>query len=373
MENSNKNSKKGLAIVLIIIAVIVAGVLFYFFRPVSAKETFVRAINSTIDYSKEKYLKTEETTNTTITLSGKIDTQAESGKEIANYINQSKLMFNVQADTKNKRALLSADVDYQNENLLSGKIFYQNDGKIYFYVQDLFDKYFKYDINELLNDEEDKGQIKEFLTGTASEKNDMAKASQILKGVISENLKDEYFSKENTNGMTKNTMKLSSTDIGTLAKNIATSLKDNQEFLSCFEKKEEMKKMLENVSKNETTKQYNAYLEVSIYTKGLKKEFVKAECAITSNGETVKFTIKNEKIDNNTQKLTIETDEIKDFGKVTLNIEVKNTNTTDLDNINVSDSVNINEISTQDTLKLYTNLTKMKLYKYIQPFFMQQQ
>ena len=42
-----------------------------------------------------------------------------------------------------KKALISANIDYQNENLLNGKIYYSNgDENVYVYVQDLFDKYF---------------------------------------------------------------------------------------------------------------------------------------------------------------------------------------------------------------------------------------
>ena len=383
MENSNnetqvKKSKKGLLTVLAVIVIaILAGVAYYFLRPISPKDAFVSKINAVIDNSSQKYITEGEIANSTITLKGNIQTDNEEVKQITQHINQGKIMVNVQADTKLKKASLSADIDYQNQNILSGKVFFQNDDNIYVYVQDLFDKYFKFDLKEILGEDEQLNRFKQILSGTLSEKVQLSKANNILKNAISENLKDEYFSKEAVDGSQKNTIKLTVSELKQIVKKVATSLKDNQDYLKCFEKADEVKNSLEDLIQeiDNSTNDYDNYIiEISIYTKGIVKSFEKLEVKILNVEEViVKATVTGEKIDNETKKFIIETDNIKDFGKATIEIEVKNTKNTDLENVDVSNSININEMSTQDAIKLYTNLTKMKLYPYIAPFLGEQQ
>ena len=48
-------------------------------------------------------------------------------------------------------------------------------------------------------------------------------------------------------------------------------------------------------------------------------------------------------------------------------MEVKNEKDTDLNNIDVSDSVDINNMTQADMIKLYGNLMNMKIYQYIAP------
>ena len=46
----------------------------------------------------------------------------------------------------------------------------------------------------------------------------------------------------------------------------------------------------------------------------------------------------------------------------------KNSGIVDIEDVNTSNSVDINTMKTEDLLKLYTNLTKMKIYPYIAPY-----
>ena len=195
---------------------------------------------------------------------------------------------------------------------------------------------------------------------------DSKKVVTILKDTIVSNLKDEYFTKEKVDGLTKNTMKLTITELKQIIKNITTSLKDNQEFLNCFEKKEEIKEGLEDLLKeiNEAdTNEGISNIEVSIYTKGMKNEVEKFEIKLTNSKseQMIMNMVETEK-----GKFVIDAD-IPEVGKVKLNIEVKNDTNTDIENVNVSDSVEINNMSQGDMLKLYGNLMNMKLYKYIAP------
>ena len=370
-ETPTKKSKKGLVAVLaIIIIAIIVGVGYYFLKPASPKDIFVGGINSAFESSEKQLTDEVKKINTTVTLSGNIESSDEEINQVAKYINEGKMSYNVQLDKETKKILLSANIDYKNENLLSGKLYYANgDENVYLYVQDLFDKYFKFNLKEAVKNEDDLSSIQNMFNGDVSTtvgKIDSKKVATILKDTIVSNLKDEYFTKEKVDGLTKNTMKLTITELKQIIKNITTSLKDNQEFLNCFEKKEEIKEGLEDLLKeiNEAdTNEGISNIEVSIYTKGMKNEVEKFEIKLTNSKseQMIMNMVETEK-----GKFVIDAD-IPEVGKVKLNIEVKNDTNTDIENVNVSDSVEINNMSQGDMLKLYGNLMNMKLYKYIAP------
>ncbi len=397
MENENKKSSKGLGIasVAIIIIAIIAGVAYYFMRPVSPKDLFVSQINAVMDESKAGTTNTEKI-NSTIALSGNIETSNSEVAQIAQIINQGKLTLNVQADTNAKKTLIGANVDYQNENLINAKMFYQDgDKNIYVFVQDLFDKYFKISTEGMEQDED--------MSAVFSQVKDYQTATQILKDTITVNLKDEYFSKENVDGMTKNTMKLTVSELRSYFTNVVTSLKDNQKFLDCFEDSAKIKEGFEEALDeiNDMEKDYDsANVEVSLYTKGTAKDVKKMDAKVvvseTEEGiltmnivddnnaefkvevkgmtnempftaQALNGTIKREKVDNDTTKTTIVVDNVPEVGKVTLNIEAKKSEATDLESVDTTNAVDFNNMTQQEMMTFYTNLTKMKIYPYIAP------
>ena len=392
-EKTTKKSKKGLAIVLaiVIIAALVGG--YFLTKSSNPKNVFVSQINKTLDNYGTEYKKISDKINSTVTLTANID--AKEGSDVAQmseYVNNSKLTLNVQADTANKKFLMAADVDYKNENFLNGKVYYQNgEDNIYVYVEDLFDKYFKIDLSQVY-DEEELQQFKNLAEQNMGQKIDFEKISKILKQEIDSNFKDEYFSKETVDGMTKNTMKLTVKEWKTVLTNIITNLKNNQEYLNSFSNADEQKKYLEDALEMiKEIDEEDATTEISIFTKGFNSEFVKLEMKVTEDNkeealvvvekqddsnfaftvkddeDEVKGTVKVEKQGNN-MKLTVATEEIPDFGKLTLNIESKMEETTNLDSVDVSNSVDVNNMSQEDMLTLYTNLTKMKIYSLLGGF-----
>ena len=249
-ENNNgtptKKNGKGLVIVLaIVIIALLAGAAYYFLRPTATpKDVFVGGIEKVFESSTKKLGEDIKKINTTVSLSGNIESSNEEISKIAQYINQGKLTYNVQMDTEAKKMLVNVGVDYQNENILNGKVYYASgDENIYVYVQDLFDKYFKVNAKEAAGSEEGLASIDSIFNGemsTANGKVDTKKVANIIKETLKKNLKDEYFTKETVDGLTKNTMKLTVGEIKTIAKSIITDLKDNQEFIACFEKQDEV-------------------------------------------------------------------------------------------------------------------------------------
>ena len=59
--------------------------------------------------------------------------------------------------------------------------------------------------------------------------------------------------------------------------------------------------------------------------------------------------------------------DVPDFGKVKLNIEVKEEAATEIENVNTADSVDVNNMTQADQMKLIGNLMNMKLYQYLAP------
>lgn len=399
-----KRSNKGLIIAIVIILLLaIAGGIFYFVKITSPKYIFTAKINSLLVESESKSNKEIEKFNTSLTLSGNIETTNSEYTQIANIINDGKIKIDIQADLEAKKALLGANVDYKNQELLQANAFFQaGDHNVYFYVKDLFDKYFKVDMSDS-TDEFDIDAI--FDVDTNNSENINKKISdKIIKDTISENLKDEYFSKETVDGMTKNTMKVTVAELRNIYTNAITSLKDNEKYLNCFKDPEKLKENYEKILKTvqELDNKYDTCnIEISIFTKGFSNKAKKVETrAIISENEEAKFvineidemnydfsldikseekgmpitaealkgTIKIEDKSDETKAISVVVENIPDVGKVSLNLEVSMSQDTDMENVNVLNSVDINNLSQSDMFKLYTNLTKMKIYPLIAPY-----
>lgn len=400
-----EESGKALIIVLLLIIVLaIAGGIFYYLKTSAPKNVFVSKINGFMDTANADNNKDLTKFNTTISLSGNIETTNKEITEYAKIINNGKIKLNVQTDMNN--TLINANLDYQNDELLNAKALYKmGDSNVYLFVKDLYDKYFKINTDSVL---ESDNSLEVKIDDLELVNQDKAKS--ITKEIITKILKEDYFYKENVDGMTKNTMKVSIAEIETIYTSYITELKDNQEYLNCYKNPEKVKEMFENVQKsvqesfdkykNEIDKD-NAIIEISLYTKGLSKDIEKVEFTVKTpesdegriiinridketygfsfefktekdgmkvTAEAFKGTVKLEKKDKETFNLNIVVDNVPDVGKITLNIEIKNSEIVDIEDVNTSNSVDINTMKTDELLKLYTNLTKMKIYPYIAPY-----
>ena len=170
--------------------------------------------------------------------------------------------------------------------------------------------------------------------------------------------------------MNKNTMKLTVSELKEFLTKVVTSLKDNENYLKCFEDSDKVKTSFEDLLDeiDDIDDKYDdVKLEISLYTKGTSKDIEKMEFKVTSiDNKEITFVIN--KVDKN--NYTISADNIPEIGKATINIEIKNSEATDLNQIDVSDSVDINNMTQSQMMTLYTNLTKMKIYSLIAPFLM---
>ena len=405
-EKTKKSSKAWLWILLIILVAAIAAGGYLYYKSLNTKEIFTSQVNQLFESYGEEFAKVSDKINTTVSLSANIEAQNEQIKPYAQIINDGKLTFNVQQDPSTKKTLVGLNVDYQNQSLIKGNVFYaEGDSNLYFFVQDLFDKYFKIDINKVLTDESQKQQLQDALGGNMllASKEDANKVITIIEKEIEANLEDKYFTRENVDGMTKNSFKISSAEIKQVIITIANNLKNNKEFLSCYKNQNKVIEILDTAVKemSELTEKDESELEVSIYTTGLlTKEVKKIVFSIkasenknatltivpidennyeyelsantsdsTTSVQSLKGTVKVEKT-GNVEKTTIVAENIPSVGKVTLNVEVQNEQNTTLDTINVADSVDIMSLTPQQQAILSSNLTKMRIYSLIAPFLM---
>ncbi len=405
MENENqeqpiKKSKKGLMLcilAIIIIAILVGGV-YYYKSQTKAANVFAKQINEVIDsYGEEEEY---DTINATVALSGKIDTEEESVKPIAEYINKSKITFNVQMDNKAKTENVNLDVDYDNEKLIKAQAYYADgDNNLYLYVNDLFDKYFKVALDS------ETGEMFNQESLSLGQKLATNKVRKILKQEIKEALKEEYFSQEKVDGEKKSTMKVTVLQLKSIIVEVCNNLQNNEEFLNCYENQNDVKESLaEVVSTIQEEVEYDNYnVEIAIYTKGMfANEVTKVELTIIDENNnkatlnvskvddenyefyvniqteennmeadvnTLKGTLKIEKVNDTTEKYIISM-AVPDLGNVTINLEVSAETNKELEKVDVSNNVDVENLSEEDMTKIYTNLQKMKLFELLAPLFM---
>lgn len=414
MEEEKSNNKgKIIGIVIIALIAIVAFCCgYYYYKSNDSKTVFVSAINKGIDKYEENISKTCKTQDVTLKLSGNINSDNDDAKKVAEYINKSALQLNTQIDYENKNALIKLGVDYDNDKLIGGRVYYNsNDKMAYGYIEELFDKYFKIDLsssdynemNETVNDIfETQSEMK------LGEKVSLKKAVKILKEEISDKLNKEYFSKENCKinvaskevKATKFKLILTEKQFVEMLQSICKELSENDDFLECWEEKDKIKDALVQLSNqlNETEKNDEVKIEFNIYKKGILNKFVKFEInmyevnnedekisfdVVKENDKKYLFNAKSEiekenvefsgdinieKIDSDTYKYVVGSN-IPEFGNITLNIEVSNKLNGTIENVNKSDAVSLEDLTEEEQETIYNNLQRMKLYEVLQNIY----
>lgn len=409
MENLNeqepiKKRKKGLIlgiIILILIIAILGGGYFWYNTTSKASNIYLNQIYSAIDSisAENEY----ETLDTTLLLSGNIETEDKEIKEIAQYINEAKITFNVQADYKAKTETINLGLNYQNEDLLKAQVYYaEGDDNLYLYVNDLFDKYFKINLKELEQNGELTSEMQDLFADnklTLGQKINMEKSKKILKNEIKLQLSESYFSQEKVDDTVKSTMKLTASQLKNILTQVCNNLQNNQEFLDCYENPNEIKETLSEyvTTINEETEYDALNIEMAIYTKGIfVKELVKVEVNVydeSNNKVTVTVnkiddenyeysfttisveddmnynitgTLKLEEISENNGKCII-TMNVPEVGTITLNLEANVIENETITSVDVSNNVDINNLTDNDAMTLFTNLQNMKIYQLIVP------
>jgi len=282
--NVKKPKKKGLIIACVIIAVIaIAAALVYFLVLSKPQRVFDAAIDKMFNAKTEEFDSIK--IDTSIKASVETEMADEKVQEILSEIGKCTFDVGMQFDAKSKQEVVDLGIKYNNQNVVNAREYY-NEGELYVYFDELFDKYIKIDMED-----EQKEQIEEIFDMVSSKENtkNSKKAMAILGDELKSGLK-EYgeFSREKEKievgdkeiKATKSTVNLSGKKLCKMFSGICSNLANNDKFLDCFEdERKELKEGLKNFAdelKNADSDEIES-MKISIYTKGLLNTFVGVE------------------------------------------------------------------------------------------------
>ena len=88
--------------------------------------------------------------------------------------------------------------------------------------------------------------------------------------------------------------------------------------------------------------------KIDKFTYGFSFEYKTEKDGVNVTAEAFKGTVKFEKKDPETVNINLVIDNVPDVGKVTLNMELKNSENVNIEDVNTSNSVDINSMKTED-------------------------
>ncbi len=388
MNNSNINSnnikpkkkkKKILPIIIIFMLLIaVAAVLAWFFlfrKPDTKKvfvETFEKATNKLLlgnNYKKYDSIKVDYSLKTNIS------TNMTQLNDLFNITNNIGISGNTAIDFKNKLISGNIMLDYENKNAVNVDI-YGKENKIYLYYHNLFDKY-------LFADEDISFLFQESDI-------DYDNLSDSLNKAFKSALKDKYLSSKketiSVNGKSKkvnsNILTMNENDALTFINDYKKSLANDDKFIELISKltktdsseiKSGLKASIDNLESDSSS---STKFIFTIYTSGLKNNFEGLKLEVNDGDQSGVLTIiqdsKNNykvslqiglvsysfniKISQNKNIYTISYND--GSNKIELNIGYKETYNAKINVPDISNSININNLTEADYKMIRDNLLK---------------
>lgn len=398
-----KNTKGLIAIIIAIILLIaIIGGAIYYLSICSKTETILKkAIDNSINaYQKAIQEDEYETIDTKIGADLKLDIEEDNDEytKVVDFINALDLQLNVQMDRENKQVVAKLESNYENDELLNADAYIDvEDGTLYMYLKDMFDKSIEFDIKDQIDEMGEDVTEMFSKTYTKENKENLKKSSEIIKNELKNIVKTEYCSNEKEeitiNGqntkVTKNTISMTYEQLSDELIKLFTNLKDNQEFINCYENKEEVTDYLDELIKD-LEHQKDSYedtiINISLYTTGIMQKFVKLDIQVEDdsknvakveiiknsqdnydfiasdeeNKEIVKLNIKS--INSNESTCTIEIN-VPDTGKMTLNLNISYKINEAIDQIDTRNSIKEEDLTDEDRETLMNNFSESKLYE----------
>lgn len=403
MEKKGKKKTSLFVIAIILIVAIVAGLIYYFTSYTKPDQMYKRLVGNTIDsYTNEMKNMNYKTSKTYFKLDADLATD-KIDKNVIDLINKTNLGIEMQANNEEKQVLINLKADYDEEDLLDFQMYSDVDKeKTYMQIKNLLNKYI-----EVENLEEDfYTYFKEILERqkmSNDQKQSLQKAMNILKEELTKAVKEEYCTAQKeditvngkTIATTKNTIKMTAKQVKDEFTTVITNLKDKEEFINYFEDKDEVSEALENLldGMDEIDEEEDTTIEIAIYTNGLRQKIQKVMVTVNSEEDEEIIVMAFTKTAENTYDFEILEDnnavckgtvnveekkkqegiihleiEVKNAGKLKLNIEYSQKFNEDIDNVEVRDAVTPDELTDSDQQTLAINLQKSKLYQLIESF-----
>ncbi len=371
-----KSKKKGLIIFIVILAIILlalGGGYAYLKIANKPEKLFGKLIDEAFELKEDvKSYRME------LGIAASVNTDNEDLKAIIEGLNVKSI---TEIDLNKKIFNENLKISHEDNSIIDLNALIEND-KAYIYSKDLFSKYIQIP-------EEDVGDLKNVFTQTDTDNKALEKD---FKQILKDELKPERLSQESVtlNGKrtTKSTLKLTAKETLELTNKVLSKVYD-------YTKEENLKTLIEEIDTTIKDEEYNSkdYIEITLYTQGLKSELVKAEINVVdmdyeeivllleinietknkyeirvlSNEESTKkeeaaemFTVKVHLEDehNGTIKVKLNIDE---DSSIIIRMNVKEEINPTIENRDVQNSVNMNELTELDYMEIYNNLQKNEI------------
>ena len=371
-----KPKKKGLIIFIVILAIILlalGGGYAYLKIANKPEKLFGKLIDEAFELKEDvKSYRME------LGIAASVNTDNENLKAI---IEGLKVKSITEIDLNKKIFNENLKISHEDNSIIDLNALIEND-KAYIYSKDLFSKYIQIP-------EEDVGDLKNVFTQTDTDNKALEKD---FKQILKDELKPERLSQESVtlNGKrtTKSTLKLTAKETLELTNKVLSKVYE-------YTKEENLKTLIEDIDSTIKDEAYNSkdYIEISLYTQGLKSELVKAEINIVdmdyeeivllleinietknkyeirvlSNEESTKkeeaaemFTVKVHLEDehNGTIKVKMNLDE---NSSIIIKMDVKEEINPTIENRDVQNSVKMNELTELEYMEIYNNLQKNEI------------
>lgn len=398
-----KKSKAGIVVfVLLLLLAIVGGVAYYYYTQIYTNPTVVykqivkTGINSLTTGTSEEITKLKAKTKLDVDIDlDEVYTEDENVDKILDVINNIQATLEFQMDTNQKKAVLKLDSDYEDEELLNGDILLDAENEeVYLKAEQFFDE-----ILEVEMEEEDFDELKEaFEIETITPEQE--KAIEIFSTEFVKIIKDDYTSKEKEKitanskevNADKYILKMTAAELVNELTTTIEVLKNNENFLNCFEEKDKIKQVLEDalLELDYLEASEDVTICVNLYRTGLKQEFVKVDFEVEADGQKLILevekienqyafklsfeeetyctgTVELEKINETTTKMNM-IFEAEEIGTIAINMEVECVINEAIDTMDTKDSMKMEELSDADMLRVMANLQESKLYELIEEF-----
>ncbi len=380
MENKlPKQNKKTwilqISLILLIVVLAITAFLVLKSQTLSSKEVFTNAIQ-TIYEAEKKEIETLKSGKIggMLTLSTNLKSQNKEIEQILNILNSMNIAIDLKMDTEKEEMEANLTSTYNQKDLLNAKMNVLNNAA-YFDLKSIYDK------TIVVPFEENNEVFNEFysLFNKTEEFNCLL---ENVKNATNHSLKDEYFTKEKETLIlndkeikaTKHTLLLDNTNIKEINETYQREL-HNDDVMNALASIsgtsiEEVKNNFEEIIDPTSTETYY----VSIYTHGMKNEFIKLEIktskdtfTLSKENDTTYTYILNKDNQNISGTITIEKDSwnlnlllnVEDVSG-SIQISFKEYNTINIDPIDSNNTIREDELSENEMMIIMENLQKQE-------------
>ena len=392
--NVKKSKKKGLITGGVILAIIVIAIVLVYFLVISnPKFIFGKAIDKVFAFDSENYDSMKMSTKIKASIEADDPTYQTELDEIEKFT----LKAGTQVDVEGNEEIVELGLEYDNESMIDAQLYY-NDGEMYTYLEGLFDKYIKIDLDK--EQQEQFEDIFSYITLGNADKVLLVEFRNEFKSEMKEigtyeKKKDTIEVNDEEEKVSKITYEFTDKEAYKIIENATRNIGKNKKVLKNIEKskrndfEEAMNELADNVEDVATDD--DVTFKISLYTKGfLNNKLVAVDIEIEDEdtlglriikedegiysysvyekadrqrSELIKGIVEIEKEESKNEESgnTTITAELIDLGSAKIKVDYLVEYNQGIDKINTSNNVNINNLTDADFETIMTNLMERPL------------